>query len=180
MSHQITKFKNIPQFPRAYYQVNVGMKDLKESLGNWNTPESPLILNPDFQRGHVWTKKQQTSFIEYFLKGGETGRNLYFNCSSWMDGFNTPCYCVDGLQRITAAINFMDNKIPAFGRKLLEFEDKFPINNYTFILHMLKIRNKKELLRIYLDFNSGGTPHNPKELKRVAEMIENTNEEETL
>ena len=178
----ITKFKDIPQFPRAYYQVNIGMAHLKENLERWDNKEGggPLILNPDFQRGHVWNKTQQSRFIEYFLKGGETGRNLYFNCSSWMSGFNTPVYCVDGLQRITAAIGFMENKVKAFGLLMSEFEDKFPINSYSFICHMMKIKNKKELLSIYLDFNSGGTPHNPKELKRVAEMIDAADPNETL
>ena len=176
----ITKFRDIPQFPKAHYQVNVGLSHLEEHLDYWDRPESPLILDPDFQRGHVWTKQQQSSFMEYFLKGGETGRNLYFNCSSWMSAFNTPVYCVDGLQRITAALAFMHDEIKVFGRKMSEFEDKLPINNYTFVVNMLKIRNKKELLSIYVDFNSGGTPHNPQELKRVAQMIKETNPEDTL
>ena len=36
-----------------------------------------LVLNPDFQRGHVWTEEQQTAYIEYLLMGGMSGRTIY-------------------------------------------------------------------------------------------------------
>ena len=39
--------------------------------------EAGLVLNPDFQRGHVWTEEQQTAYIEYLLMGGMSGRTIY-------------------------------------------------------------------------------------------------------
>jgi uncharacterized protein with ParB-like and HNH nuclease domain len=176
------RFRDIEQFPRAYYQVNIDIDGVKRALDNWDEPHhgSPLILNPDFQRGHVWTEKQQIAFLEYFFKGGTTGRDIYFNCSSWQEGYNTPIYCVDGLQRLTAAIAFIENKIKVYGGYLKDYEDRPRMITNTFIFHMLKIRNKKELLKIYLDFNSAGTKHSTKELDRIAKMIQDTPETEVL
>lgn len=174
------RFDDIPQFPRAYYHVNVSLDYLKEHLEQWNDRKSPLILNPEWQRGHVWNVFQQIRFMEYIFRGGTTGQNIYFNCSSWQDAYNTPVYCVDGLQRITAALAFLNNEITVFEHYFKDFEDPRRIKNFHFDFHMLKIRSKKELLKIYLDFNSGGTPHNPDELRRVEKMIDETDERETI
>lgn len=176
-------FSDIPQFPTSYYTVNVDLQDLQAALDRWNEgrPQGNyLILNPEWQRGHVWTRAQQISFMEYFLKGGGFGRNLYFNCSSWMDNFNTPIYCLDGLQRITAALAFMNGEIPVFGKKLSEWGGSLRTVRNNFILNMFKLKSKKELLKVYLDFNSGGTPHDPKEIKRIQEMMERTKDTEIL
>lgn len=178
------KFKDIPQFPHSYYRVNVEIKYLKEHLEHWDRPDmgSPLIMNPEWQRGHVWTLEQKISYMEYFLKGGTTGRDVYFNCSSFQGEYNTPIYCVDGLQRLTTAIEFMDNKIPIFGGHFLsDFEDKINrVNNICFNINVLKVNNKAELLKVYIDMNSGGSPHNPTEIARIEKMMAETDPTETI
>lgn len=179
-------FQDIPQFPRSYYRVDVELRYLQEHLDHWaerTTSDLPevLIMNPTWQRGHVWTPEQQTSYVEYMLKGGTTGKQVYFNCSSWNGNYDTPIYCVDGLQRITALTEFMKNKVPVFGGHYLnDIEGNIRLLNVTLSFNMLKIKNTKELLKVYLDFNSGGTPHNPNELKRIQEMIDKTPESDTL
>jgi uncharacterized protein with ParB-like and HNH nuclease domain len=176
------KFTDIPKFPRAFYRVNVSLDFLKEHLEHWDHKEmgSPLIMNPEWQRGHVWSKEQQIAFMEYFLKGGTMGSEVYFNCSTWQGKYNTPIYCVDGLQRISAALAFCNNEIPVFGHYLKDFEDRLRMADVDFIFNVLKISNKKELLGIYLNFNSAGTVHSQAELDKVQHMIDNTPETETL
>jgi len=76
------KFTDIPKFTRVpCYHTDIGIdylpiyiKDLKENYG--------LNMNPDFQRGHVWSKEQQIAYVEYLLKGGASGRDIYFNHSN--------------------------------------------------------------------------------------------------
>lgn len=177
---KLTKFKDIPKFPRSTYSVNVDVRYVMQTLEDWGKDTTPVILNPEWQRGHVWKKRQQISYLEYFFMGGKTGRDIYFNCSSWMAGFNTPIYCLDGLQRITAIQRFFDNEIPVFGTLYRDYEDSPRLIDSTFIFHVLEIESKKELLRIYYDFNAGGTPHNPKELERIKNLIAATGEDETL
>lgn len=176
------KFEDIPKFPRAYWNTDVDFNYLPRLLESWDERNagSPLILNPEWQRGHVWTKKQKIAFVEYSLKGGTTGKNIYFNCSSWGGGYNTPIYCVDGLQRLSAAIDFIDNKIPAFGTLYKDYEDNIRLTDARFSFHMLKIKSKKDLLSIYINFNSGGTPHKPKEIARIQAMMDETPDNETL
>src|SRR6478736_5113622 len=106
------KFADIDRFPHSSYCVGVELKYLKEHLVRWDErceelPHCRLIMDPEFQRGHVWTESQQVAFVEYLLKGGRMGRDVFFNCSSWQGNYTTPIYCLDGLQRITACLAFM-------------------------------------------------------------------------
>ena len=113
-----TKFGDIPQFTRdGNYQCDVNIsrvprwiKDMEEDMN--------LQLNPDFQRGHVWTEEQQIAWLEFFLKGGKSGNIIYFNCPSWHwsvpDGAYNEFVCVDGLQRLTAICRFINNEIKVF------------------------------------------------------------------
>lgn len=175
-------FQAVPQFPQANYRIDVDLGYLKQALNHWDerASGSPLILNPEWQRGHVWTKKQQISYVEFMLRGGTTGREIYFNCSSWDGGYNTPVYCVDGLQRLTACLNFVDNKFPAFETLYKDFTGRLRMGNARLHFNMLKLKSKRELLNLYIMFNSGGSVHKPKEIERIKIMLDNTPESETL
>ena len=116
-----------------------------------------LQLNPDFQRGHVWTERQQVAWLEYHLQGGKSGNTIYFNNPFWINvigpkqGEYKDYVCVDGLQRITAVQKFIHNEIKVFGSYYKEFE--------------------KEVLQWYIDMNVGGTPHDNSEIERVKGML---------
>ena len=72
-------FREIPQFTKSgSYQVNMSLEFLVKQIDTWIREEG-LQLNPDFQRGHVWSEDQQVKFIEYVLRGGKSGKILYFN-----------------------------------------------------------------------------------------------------
>lgn len=77
---KITRFGDIPQFTRdSNYKVNMDIRRIpdwiKENEGYG------LQLNPRFQRGHVWTEQQQIAWLEFFLRGGKSGIEIYFNDS---------------------------------------------------------------------------------------------------
>lgn len=80
----VLKFIDIPKFltNRANYKIDVGFKYFADTIKNF-VEEDGLILNPEFQRGHVWTEKQQSAYIEYVLKEGTSGKDIYFNKPSW-------------------------------------------------------------------------------------------------
>lgn len=165
------KFRDIPQFTRVgSYQVNMRLdwfvKWIKE-----NQEECGLEMNPDFQRGHVWTEQQQISYIEFLLRGGKSGRVIYFNCPTWScGGRDCEFVCVDGLQRTTAIIRFINNEIPAFGIYYKDFEDKLPMD-IDVLINVNELQTKKEILQWYIEMNEGGTPHSQDEIDRVKQMM---------
>lgn len=165
------KFKDIPQFTaESNYQINQPLRSLFKFIKE-EQDELNLQLNPDFQRGHVWTESQQVAFIEYLLRGGKSGRDIYFN--NPQRKHSTKEYfdyvCVDGLQRLTACLKFLNNEIKAFGYYYNEFEDK--LFNVDLIIHVNDLQTRNEVLTWYLEMNSGGTVHTEEELNRVKKLL---------
>ena len=167
----MARFKEIKALTGAgSYWVDVPLSYLPRTIDRWKE-EDRLQLNPDFQRGHVWTENQQISFVEFLLRGGESGRLVYFNHPGWMGSFIGDFVCVDGLQRITAILRFFNNEIPAFGSFYSEYEDRIDSTN-SIRINVNNLKTKKEVLQWYIEMNSGGTPHSTKELERVRKMMD--------
>jgi uncharacterized protein with ParB-like and HNH nuclease domain len=174
---KITKFADIPSFTRdGSWQCDFDFAYLLQFIDE-HIKSYDLQLNPDFQRGHVWTEEQQIAWIEFFLRGGRTGRILYFNCPSWQgsvkDGDYNDFVCVDGLQRITAIRKFMNGEIPAFGSYISEYEDEMSLMRNSIKVNINNLKTKKEVLQWYVDMNAGGTPHTNEEIERIKQMINN-------
>ena len=165
-------FKEIPHFTRpGNWQVDQDLETLVQRIDVWEK-EYGLQLNPDFQRGHVWSVEQQTAFIEYLLRGGTSGRVLYFNHPGWMGSFEGDFVCVDGLQRITAIQKFMGNALKAFGQYYREFGGKPHPLHHCMQVNVNNLQTKREVLQWYVEMNSGGTPHSQAEIDRVMAMME--------
>ena len=169
------KFKDIQQLTQiGSYQVNMPIKHFKQWIDE--NIDDGLQLNPAFQRGHIWNPDQQSSYIEFLLKGGQSGRVIYFNCPSWLNRSYLKKYeyndfvCVDGLQRTNAILAFLDNEIKAFGLYYNQFEDKIPFD-VNVLINVNNLKTEKEVLTWYVEMNAGGTPHTKEEIEKVKRMI---------
>jgi len=165
------KFKDLPKFTNAgKYQIHVTLIDLVRTIDNYIAKDN-LEINPDFQRGHVWTEQQQIAFMEYIFKGGTANLTLYFNHPGWMKDWKGKMVLVDGLQRLTACLNFLNNKIKIFGYFFNEFEDRLH-SNYYLIFNVNDLETRKETLNWYLEMNTGGTVHSEEAIDKVKKLLE--------
>ncbi len=159
--------------PAPNYRINMSWGFLLDHLSRWEEVYS-LDIEPDFQRGHVWTEKQQISYIEYCLRGGAYSRDLMFNCFRFTTGEAHDMVLVDGLQRLTAIKKFINNELKAFDYYLDDFEDKdIVLLREDVVIHVNSLPGKKAVYKWYLELNSGGTPHTPVELSFVQELYDN-------
>ncbi len=67
--------------------------------------KNQIDINPDFQRGEVWTNRAQTLFIDSLIKQ----LPIPSMCIS-LDIKTQKRLVIDGLQRITSIIKFLDEK----------------------------------------------------------------------
>lgn len=165
------KFKDLHRFTRCHDNgEQVQLHRIKKYI-DYHIADYDLQLCPDFQRGNVWTTKQQIAYIEFILQGGQTGRTFYFNDSIKLNYKNTyrEYVCVDGLQRLTSILKFVNDEIPAFDYYYSEFEDKADV---WFIWIVNDLQTKKEVLQWYVEMNTGGTIHSIEEIERIKKMIE--------
>lgn len=144
---------------------------LMEALKNYEE-DYGLQREPDFQRGHVWIKDQQVKYMEFLLRGGNSSRVIFFNHPKWSAGENGEFVLVDGLQRLTAAERFMQNKLPVFGYYLEEWEDQHYLGRISLRFNINNLQTRADVLRWYLELNDGGTPHSSKEIQKVKGLLE--------
>lgn len=164
--------RDIPQFiSGGNYAVNVSWSYLLQHVERAQEEKPGLDLDPDFQRAHVWTEAQQIAYVEYALRGGQSGRDLWFNCAGWFADWRGPYVIVDGKQRLEAVRRFLVGEIPAFGHRLSEYADKLPPMEPAFLWHVNNLPARAEVLEWYLQLNSGGTVHTEDELSRVRHLL---------
>jgi hypothetical protein len=148
-----------------------------------SVPQRNLDLDPDFQRAHVWTREQQTAYVEYVMRGGQAACELYFNCVGWNRDWRGPFVIVDGKQRMEAVLRFLRGDVPAFGKTLPEWRaagaaigasdrDALTLSGPSFKIYINDLKTREEVLRWYLDLNTGGTPHTPAEIDKVRVMLD--------
>lgn len=165
-------FADIPQFTKsAPYSTSQPLDFLEDALRRY--VRLGLNMDPDFQRAHVWTEQQQIAFVEYILRGGRSGLDVYFNHPGWMTTYKGEFVLVDGKQRLEALRCFLSNKIKVFGYYRNEFKDEMGLMNHSIRFNVNDLKTRKEVLTWYLEMNSGGTPHTNEELEKVRLMLWN-------
>lgn len=166
------------------YEVVCFFGSMDRVLEGYGRDYGGIDMNPDFQRGHVWTPDQQQSYIENLLRGlvSSTGLSIQFNCPNWENDIYKPVeggipngfQCIDGLQRVTAVRKFLNNEIRPFGLGPRDLDDSsFSMKRtvFRFNLSVHSFETRPELLKHYLDLNSGGTPHSAAEIERVRGLL---------
>lgn len=160
-------FNEIPQMTReAGYAVDISWTSLA-----WYYSEAVLDggLNvcPDFQRGYVWTTEQKIRYVEFILRGGQTGKNIYTNCPDFHEGGRTDYVLVDGKQRLDAVLGFLNNEFGIFGGHRYAGWSGWLRHYASFKWHVNTLATHDEVLQWYCDLNAGGTIHSPEEIARV-------------
>jgi hypothetical protein len=184
----MARFQDIPTFTRnAGYMVHVGLDYLARHYSRY-VIEYGMDVSPDFQRGYVWKPEQKVRFMEYMLRGGSSGLDIYINSPTWNQGNLGPdypeawCVLVDGKQRLDAALGFLNNEFPVFGvpgsvgpsrpgNYYRDFMDSPRMTQSNFRWHVNDLGTRAECLQWYLDLNSGGTVHTEDELSKVRGLI---------
>lgn len=135
-----------------------------------------IISNPYLSL--LWTEEQQTAYIEFILRGGRTAKVIYFNSPAFgsdrsdnnSGDLDDTILCVDGLQRLTAVLRFINNEIKAFGCYASEIEGR-PWDHDFLRFNVNCLNKRADVLRWYIQFNDGGTPHSKEEIERVKRML---------
>lgn len=173
------------------YTVALLWRNLKNSLESFGQDYGGLVMEPDFQRGHVWTPEQQRHFIENALRGviSQAGLTIQFNCPDFdyrgnlKKDVENSFVCMDGLQRITAVMKYIDGEIKPFGYSIHDFENtsfRLSGSNLRFQLCVYNMQTRAEILQHYIDINAGSTPHTKDEIDRVRNLLKVAPEPEVM
>lgn len=172
--------------PRSVYAIDIRLRGIEEFLGNLSRDMAAmgggLELDPDFQRGHVWSHQQRERYVEALIRANAP-RTIKFNCPGWQSrGENTgdiapfTFQCIDGLQRLTSVRMYMAGKVKVFGGLSVTDLENSPFDDRRIHLQfeVFEFRWREQLLTYYLDLNEGGSVHTAEELDRVRGLLEAT------
>lgn len=171
------KYADIPKrIPTGNYSIDVHLDFLLDNLNRYQEKFN-LNLDPDFQRHHVWTEVQQIKFVEFLLQGGKCPSILfnYPNWQKWSQFENSEMVIVDGKQRLTALIKFLNGELLVF--KDLDSEEigyKYEEINIEYVSVRLTINDlvdRADMLKWYLEMNEGQVAHTQDELDKVRDMM---------
>lgn len=174
-------------------RVNIDIRHLKDWMSGFTgTPENHsdtnvlLELNPEFQRGHVWNLDKQIAFVENLLRGIDINKTIRFNDLTMRSHDNADeilknkIICIDGLQRLTAIIDFVDGKYKVFNNQL-SYEDilnnpdkpsmRRIFNSALLQFEFLQITSYKEVLEYYIDLNFGGVAHTSADIQIAKDIL---------
>jgi hypothetical protein len=158
----------------------VSIKSIASRIDDTSADNAGIILDPDYQRGHVWTDEQASNFVGHLISGGSVppiilNRDLTYQ---------VPDEVVDGKQRLYATYRWYKGQIPAnvwvnnaevkVWVHDLSPEDHRIMSGFsgaTLTLCFVCL-SRKDVLSLYLRLNRGGTVHTDEEIDRVKALLD--------
>lgn len=165
-------FKTVQRYKYPNYIVDCDLEFLKEKIARWVKVHN-LDLNPEFQRDHVWTEKQQIEFMEFFLSGGYV-TPLCLNMEGWMRDFGGVFQLIDGKQRLNAIFKFINDELPVFGGYTINKLENFHLRRFNIKLAVNDLP-ETEAIDWYISMNTGGTMHTDEEITKAIKYRDSLN-----
>lgn len=160
-------------YPMYNIKVEHGFYTVYELKRKYDSETKKIILDSDFQRESVWKPVQKAELVESILMGLPLPI-FYFN----QDKLGR-LIVVDGRQRLTALFEFMSNKWPLRGLKVLDelngkkFDDLSPvvqsqIEDYQLQAHVIQPPTADRIkFDIFDRVNRAGTQLNKQEIRNA-------------
>lgn len=131
-----------------------------------------IIMDPDFQRGFVWTTKQKRELIESILMGIKLP-SFYF-----AENPNGKKIVVDGKQRLSTLFEFVNNRFSLLNLNIMQEQKGFfkdldgnsqsKIEDYQVEVNTIKSPTPvRVMLDIFDRINRGGTTLNNQEMRNA-------------
>lgn len=168
---------DIPRFVnRADWRCDVPLYGVERQVKDF--VDSGLQVDPDFQRGHVWTCLQRRRWLEYLLKGGVPVGDILCNHQGWKTDYTGEFVLVDGKQRLTAVLDFLKDGFPVFfgvcgkpGGWVASEMPKALFRRVSIGFSVNALQTRAEVLKWYLELNQGAVAHTEEELTRVEGLL---------
>lgn len=171
------------------YQSNFSINRIGNALSGYNveleyaTPKLNVLdmvvrATPEFQRSNnQWVTEQKIAFIENLLAGYKTDVRL-FGIHDGRNDLSDTCLILDGLQRLTAIAEFMNDHFPVYGEYYYsEINDPSIIHKPVVVFHIHTFRSLEAAIQFYIQLNKG-FGHSNDDIDKANSFLEKYKNEE--
>lgn len=152
------------------YEVSLQTISWINSLRN----SEALEISPDFQRRAVWMERERSELMATVIQGLPFPE-IYIHVVTDPDSGSQKHVVVDGQQRITSILMFIDNEIclpegrPLNGKyfRELETEEKTSFWDYKIVVRSLRKTNTAEIRDLFTRLNTNNMVLNDQELRNA-------------
>lgn len=134
----------------------------------------------DYQRGYVWNQEDKEALIESIFNGCDIGKFVFVR-RPYGVAADVPLYeILDGKQRFTTMLDFVEDRITYKGVKFSEmsFKDRHAIESAQCSYAKVEADqySKKQILELFYRLNRHGKVMDKAHLEKVKKMLEETQE----
>lgn len=148
----------------------IGLSKVKEQVELYKERYGLDLEEGIWKDKGYWSIERSRRYIEYKLRRGENGGDIYFNMIRHESGASL--MCIDGRMRLIAIMNYLSNGYTAFGHYWREFseEDMKRIEEEVrFTFHIGEKTNRKEIINWYIDLNYAN--FSDEEIDKVSNLL---------
>lgn len=137
---------------------------------------SGIDMNPEYQRGNVWSEEEKQALLDSIFMHAEIGRFVIRSKEpDYNVDLNEYLYeIVDGKQRLSTIVDFYLNRLAYKG---VYYNELSPKDRYCFLNTHLSLADmddatKEDALRVFLMVNQSGHSMDPAVLSSAKELLE--------
>lgn len=142
-----------------------------------------IDVNPEYQRGNVWTEEQKVKLIDSIFNNINIGSFVFVEKKWFTDEHEITSEMfeiLDGKQRLTAIIDYVSSKFPYKGKYWHELSpySQSQFENQGILVGEMKLNrkdkeyNRKQVIEQFVRLNEGGTSMDKEILYKAKKMIE--------
>ena len=132
-------------------------------------------MNPEYQRGYVWELEDKQLLVDSIFNNIDIGKFafIYLDDKKWAETVNG-YEILDGKQRLSAIIEFYENRFPYNGVYYndLSAKDKNVFLNHIIAQGDVREADRKAVLKYFLMLNRTGKVMSQSQLDKVEKMLE--------
>jgi hypothetical protein len=140
-----------------------------------------IDMNPEYQRGNVWTEEQQVKLIDSIYSNINIGSFVLVE-KKWFENYNvvSDMYeILDGKQRLTAIIDYVSSKFTYRGKYYHELSEytRSKFENQQILIGMMKLSkkddsyNRKQVIKQFIRLNECGTSMEKSIIDKAKEIV---------
>lgn len=132
-------------------------------------------MDPDYQRELVWSIEDKVKLIQSIFENVDIGKFLFVHLE-WDDREDHKSYeVIDGKQRITALVEFYENRFPYKGKYYKDLHPRDKNHFYDYCVSFVEVKNitQKQKYQYFLKVNTGGKVVAEEHLDHVRELLKN-------